>query len=113
MDNFEAVIASPATATMEDEFQTVSSKEEGAYDDDTPTSLAVEDESFRMENIWWQTSQIVSMKVKSMKKLTIVRKELLTCLQRLSQQQTIANIREDIGTDRQEKIPSTQTRHVF
>ena len=111
MDNLEAAIASPAT--MEDEFQTVSWKEEGAYDDDTPTSLAMEDESFRMENIWRQTSQIVSMKVKSLKKLTIVRKESLTCLQRLSQQQTIANIREDIGTDRQEKIPLTQTRHVF
>ena len=56
---------------------------------------------------------MVSMLVKFLKKLTIVRIESLTCLRKLAQQQTITNTREDIGTGRQKKTSLTQTRHVF
>ena len=46
MEGLEAVIASPAT--MEDGFKTISSQEERTYDDDTPTSLGTEDESYQI-----------------------------------------------------------------
>ena len=56
---------------------------------------------------------MVSMLVKSLKKLTIVRIRFLTCLRRLSQQQTITNTREDIGTGREKETSLTQTPHIF
>ena len=46
MEYLKAVIVSPAA--MEDRFKTVSSQEESMYDDDTPTSLAMEDESYQI-----------------------------------------------------------------
>ena len=55
---------------------------------------------------------MVPMLVKSSKKPTMLRIECLTCLRNLSQQQTITNTREDIGTGRQKKTSLTQTRHV-
>ena len=45
MKYLKAVIVSPAA--MEDGLETVSSQEESMYDDDTPTSLAMEDESYQ------------------------------------------------------------------
>ena len=46
MEYLKAVIVSPAA--MEDGFKTVSSQEESMYDDDTPTSLAMEAESYQI-----------------------------------------------------------------
>ena len=42
----EALIASPAT--MQDGFKTVLSQEQSMYDDDTPTSLPTEDQSYQI-----------------------------------------------------------------
>ena len=46
MEYLKAVIVSPAA--MEDRFKNVSSQEESMSDDDTPTSLAMEDESYQI-----------------------------------------------------------------
>ena len=80
---------------MEDVLNIVSSQEESTYYDDTPTLLATENESYQIGEH------------------TIVRIRFLTCLRRLSQQQTITNTREDIGTGREKETSLTQTPHVF
>ena len=46
MEYLKAVIVSPTA--MEDGFKTTSSQEESTYDDDTPTSLTTEDESYQI-----------------------------------------------------------------
>ena len=89
---------------MEDVLNIVSSQEESTYYDDTPTLLATENERYQIGE---------HMLIKSLKKLTIVRIRFLTCLRRLSQQQTITNTREDIGTGREKETSLTQTPHVF
>ena len=60
-----------------------------------------------------QTSQMVSMLVKSLKVSTIVCKESLTCLPKFPQLQTLKNTREDVDPGPQKNTPLTQTRHVF
>ena len=47
MEGLEAVVASPTI--LEDKFKTVSSQEESTYNDDTPASLATEDESYQIK----------------------------------------------------------------
>ena len=47
MEGLEAKIASPAT--LEDKFKTDSSQAQSTYNDDTPASIATEDESYQIE----------------------------------------------------------------